>query len=81
MNLQSQLAQLSAYVSDRGSCTSNSALGDYIYDFDPLEFESSINSANKKVEIEDPLEEVDIGFDNVRRSTYVSQNLLEEFRG
>ena len=60
------MAQLSTYVADRGSSTFNSALGDCIYDFNPLGFESSVNSANKKVEVQDPLEEVDIGFTNVR---------------
>ena len=67
-------------MADRSSRTSNSTLSDCIYDFDPSEFESSINNANKKVEVQDPLEKVDIGFDYVRRPTYNSQNLLEGFR-
>lgn len=51
MNLQSQLARLSAYVADRGSCIFYSALGYCIYDFDPLGFESFVNNVSKKVEI------------------------------
>ena len=51
MNLQSQLARLSAYVADKGICTADSALGNSIYDFEPFRFESSINNANKKVKV------------------------------
>ena len=80
MSLESKWAILSAYVTDRGSCTSNSALGDYVYDFDPLGFESYVNDTNKKVEVWDPLEEVYIGFDNVERLTYISWNLPKELR-
>lgn len=66
MNLQSQLARLSTYVADKGICTADSALGNSIYDFEPFRFESSINNANKKVKVQDSLEEVDIGLDNMR---------------
>ena len=51
MNLQSQLARLSAYVANKGSCTFDSSLGDCIYDFNSLGFEGSVNNANKKVEV------------------------------
>ena len=59
-------------MANRCSYTAINALGDCIYDFVPLGFESYVNNANKKVEVQDPLEEVDIGFDNVKRPTYRS---------
>ena len=68
-------------MADKGSCTSDSALGDYIYDFNPLGFKDFANNVNKKVEIQDPLEEVDVGVDNVKHLTYISRNLPEKFKG
>ena len=42
---------MSTYVADRSSGTFNNALGDYVYDFEPLGFENYANNANKKVEV------------------------------
>ena len=81
MSLESQLARLSTYVADKSSGTSNNALGDCVYSFDPLGFENYVNNVNKKVEVQNLLEKVDIGYDNEKRPTYISQNLSEEVRG
>ena len=61
------------------SYPSDSALGDCIYDFNSLGFENYVNNANRKVEVQDLLKEVDIGFNNMSWPTYINRNMPEKF--
>ena len=59
---------------------------DCIYDNEPLGFEySSIVSnnlcgRNKKIEVQDPLEEVDIGEGRDKQPTYISKLLCQDYK-
>lgn len=43
-----------------------------IYENEPLGFEKDTQETNKKIQAQDPLEEVDLGGGAVKRSTYIS---------
>ncbi|XP_020975980.1 uncharacterized protein LOC110270831 [Arachis ipaensis] len=80
MSLTSQLARLSAYMADREGCI-DSVPYDCIYDDGPLGFEKNNNTDTvKKVEVQDPLEEVDIGNSDYPRPTYVNKMLPDNFK-
>ena len=81
MDLTSQMAWLSTYMVEQKDCTSDGVNLDYIYDNEPLEFDYSsvvsndLCSRNKKIEVQDPLEEVDIDKGGDRWPTYISKLL------
>ncbi|KAL1337299.1 hypothetical protein AAHE18_10G129500 [Arachis hypogaea] len=67
-------------MNDREGCT-DSVPYDCIYDDGPLGFEKNNNTDTvKKVEVQDPLEEVDIGNGDYPRPTYVSKMLPDDFK-
>ncbi|MCI15988.1 hypothetical protein A2U01_0037128, partial [Trifolium medium] len=53
---------------------------DCIYDEEPLGFEKDPLSSNQKMQAQDPLEEVDIGDDSIKRPTYISANIPKDLR-
>ena len=67
----SHLAQLSIFLADKQMCTEEVGL-DCIYDFSLLGFEKSLEEKIKRVEVEDPLEEVNLGKNDEYRPIYVS---------
>ncbi|XP_072074112.1 uncharacterized protein [Arachis hypogaea] len=66
-------------MADREGCIDNIPY-DCIYDDGPLGFEKNNTDTVKKVEVQDPLEEVDIGNGNYPRPTYVSKMLPDNFK-
>ncbi|XP_015970564.1 uncharacterized protein LOC107494047 [Arachis duranensis] len=67
-------------MADREGCI-DSVPYDCIYDDGPLGFEKNNNTDTvKKVEVQDPLEEVDIGNSDYPRPTYVSKMLPDDFK-
>ncbi|KAL1338127.1 hypothetical protein AAHE18_10G188800 [Arachis hypogaea] len=66
-------------MTDREGCI-DSVPYDYIYDDGPLGFEKNDTDIVKKVEVQDPLEEVDIGNGDYPRPTYVSKMLPDDFK-
>ena len=61
MDLMSHLAQLSAYIVDKQLCADVGL--DCIYDFSPLGFEQPLVEKIKRVEVQDPLKEINLGED------------------
>jgi hypothetical protein len=53
---------------------------DCIYDDEPLGFEEDPMGSTIKMKAQDPLEEVDLGDDSVKRPTYVSAKIPKEFK-
>ena len=53
---------------------------DCIYDDEPLGFEKDPMGPAKKMQAQDPLEEVDLGDGTVKRLTYVSTKIDKEFK-
>jgi hypothetical protein len=53
---------------------------DCIYDDEPLGFEEDPLGATTKMRAQDPLEEVDLGNNSVKRPTYVSAKISKKFR-
>jgi len=53
---------------------------DCIYDDEPLGFEEDPMGSTTKMRAHDPLEEVDLGDDTVKRPTYVSTQIPKEFK-
>ena len=82
----SQMARLSAYMVEQKDCTFDCVNLDCIYDDEPLGLEYSsfvsndLCSRNKKIEVQDPLEKVDIGERGDRRPTYISNLLLQDYK-
>src|ERR1044072_3944607 len=48
---------------------------DFIYDDEPLGFERDPNISTKRMQAQDPLEEVDLGDGEVKRPTYISAKI------
>ena len=80
MNIESQMVRPSAYLADREGCAVEGALYDCIYDLGPLGFEKKFTNNVKKVEVQDPLEEIDIGYRGQACSTYLSKLLSDDFK-
>ena len=81
MNLLSQLARLSAYLADNLVCAASSTIPNCIYDDKPLGFENSLLKDNtKKIEVQDPLEEINLGDDDDKIPTFISKLLSDNFR-
>ena len=78
MDLMSHLAQLSAYIVDKQLCADVGL--DCIYDFSPLGFEQPLVEKIKRVEVQDPLEEINLGEDGENRPTYVSSLIDLKFK-
>jgi hypothetical protein len=53
---------------------------DCIYDDEPLGFEEDPMGSTIKMKAQNPLEEVDVGDGSVKRPTYVSTKIPEEFK-
>jgi len=53
---------------------------DFIYDDEPLGFKKYPMEPAKKMQAQDPLEEVDLGDGTVKRPTYVSTKIDKEFK-
>ena len=79
MDLSSHLAQLSAYMADKQLCTNEVGL-DCIYDSSPLGFEQPLEGKIKRVEVQDPFGEVNLGEDDKYRPTYISSLIGCEFK-
>ncbi|WJX67950.1 hypothetical protein P8452_52368 [Trifolium repens] len=54
---------------------------DCIYDEEPLGFERDPLNETPKMQAQDPLEEIDIGNDSVKRPTYISANIGPDLKG
>ena len=72
MNLMSHLAQLLAYMVDKQLCTREVGL-DCSYD-------QPLKQKIRRVEVQDPLEEVDLGENGEYRPTYVSILIAPDFK-
>lgn len=79
MSVEEQLERLSAYLADRSVYTFDGVPADYILDDEPLGFEKG-SEEKLKLEVDDPLEEIDIGTDGERRPISVSKFLPKEFK-
>ena len=85
MDLASQMAQLS-YMVEHTKCTRNGVNLDCIYDNELLGFECSsvvsndLCNRNKRLIVQDPLEEIDLGNGKEKRPTYISTLLSPEFK-
>ncbi|XLR04283.1 hypothetical protein S83_070481 [Arachis hypogaea] len=81
MDTSSHWARLSVYMDEKKECTGEHALY-CLYDLNPLGFERYNlifeDLHNKKVEVQDHLDEVEIGGQG--RVTYVSRGLDPEFK-
>jgi len=53
---------------------------DCVFDDEPLRFEKDPSLANKKIHAQDPLEEIDLGDESVKRPTYVSSKIGPDFK-
>jgi len=53
---------------------------DCIYDDEPLGFEKDPMGPDKKIQAQDPLEEVDLGDGSVKGPTYVGTKIDKEFK-
>jgi len=53
---------------------------DCIYDDEPLRFKKDPMGSTKKMQAQDPLEEVDLGDGSIKRPTYVSDKIDEDFK-
>ena len=75
------MAQLSPYMAEHMKCILDGVNLDYIYDNEPLRFEYSfivsndLCNRNKKINVQDPLEEVNLGEGGDQRPTYINQLL------
>lgn len=58
-------------INGRTTASKNHKL-DYIYDNEPLGFEKGPQETNKKMQAQDPLEEVDLGDEAVKRLAHIS---------
>ncbi|KAL1352493.1 hypothetical protein AAHE18_06G171000 [Arachis hypogaea] len=70
---------MNAYMTDREWCI-DSVPYDCIYDDGPLGFEKNNTDTVKKIEVQDPLEVVDIGNSDYPRPTYMSKMLPDDFK-
>jgi len=53
---------------------------DCVFDDEPLGFEKDPSLENKKIQAQDPLEEIDLGDGSVKRPTYVSSKIGPDFK-
>jgi len=53
---------------------------DYVFDDEPLGLEKDSSLGNKKIQAQDPLEEIDLGDGSVKRPTYVSSKIGPNFK-
>jgi hypothetical protein len=53
---------------------------DYIYDDEPLGFEKDPMGPSKRMQAQDPLQEVDLGDGTFKRPTYISTKIDREFK-
>ena len=67
------------YVQDKNEIVKNENL-DCIYDNSPLGFEKVETKEVRKMEAQDPLEEIDLGENGVKRPTYISSLLDSDFK-
>ena len=79
MSVENYVDRLSAYLADRAIYTNEGVLSDCIIDDSPLGFERSFDE-RQNVEIEDPLEEVNLGTETEKRPIFVSSFLPKEFK-
>ena len=66
-------------MADKQLCTDEVGLY-FIYDSSPLTFEQALEEKIKRVEVQDPLEEVNLGEDGEYRPTYISSLIGCEFK-
>jgi hypothetical protein len=54
---------------------------DCVFDDEPLGFEKDSSLVDKKIQAQDPLEEIDLGDGSVKRPTYVSSEIWPRLQG
>jgi len=53
---------------------------DCVFDDEPLGFEKDLSFETKKIQVQDPLEEIDLGDRSIKRPTYISSKIGTEFK-
>ena len=84
MDLKSQMAQMSAYMAEQMMYTLDCVNLNCIYDNELLRFKYSsvvsndLCSRNKKIDVQDPLEEVDLDEGGDKQPTYINLLLISK---
>ena len=84
MDLKSQMAQMSAYMAEQMKYNLDGVNLNCIYDNELLRFEYSsvasndLCSRNKKIDVQDRLEEVDLDEGGDKQPTYINQLLISK---